>query len=133
MQELRPRSFFFGNICIKFSVYCLCSVLYKAMFASLYQWVLFLVDGLAVAHYRWLLLVTVGCYILPLAVTLYSWLLLVTVGCCSLPLAVTLHRWLLHFTIGYCTLPLAVHLFSCSRIGRPMAYINRSQKHECRN
>ncbi len=30
-------------------------------------------------------------------------------------------------------IPTIVHLFSCSRIGRPMEYINRSPKHESRN
>ncbi len=81
MQEfgLRPRSFFFGNICFKFSVYCLYSVLYKAMFASLYQ-VPFFVNAVAIARYRWLRHFTVGCFNLPVAVTLYQRLLCFVTG-----------------------------------------------------
>ncbi len=46
----------------------------------------------------------------------------------SVPISTFMYLWVIYIFLW------AVHLFSCSRIGRPIwEYINRSQKHDCRN
>ncbi len=47
------------------------------------------------------------------------------------------HNFHIHVSVSDYIFPRSVHIFSCSRIGRPLAqsweYMNRSQTHECGN